>query len=105
MTDAERNAIVNRAMDRYFTGAFAREDVVRLAAVEIRQGFEALGATPDELAQFVIDYAASILKSQSTPDKMTAAIRAMADGFGFEVVLGKATSGEVAITVRPIHEH
>ena len=105
MTEAERNAIVSRVMNRYFAGTFVTEERVRVAADEIRQGFEAAGATPDEYAQFVIDYAASILKSPSTPNKMMAAIRPMADGFKLEVVLDTATGREVTITVKQRIDH
>jgi hypothetical protein len=78
VTDAERDAIVDRVMDRHLSVPRVTDADVRIAADEIRQGFEAANATFEQTRQFILGYALSILEAPGTLEQMMAAIRAMA---------------------------
>ena len=100
MTDTERATIVSRVMRRHLSEAFVSEERMRIAANEIRRGFDACQATPDEIAEFIGHFLLAILESPTSREQRQGAIRAMADGFNVDIIPGEVTDDYLNVTVK-----
>ena len=100
MSATERAAIVSRVMQRHLSEALVSEERMRMAANEIRKGFDACDATPDEIAEFIGHFLLAILESPTSREQRQGAIRAMADGFNVDIIPGEAADGYFNVTVK-----
>jgi hypothetical protein len=105
MTDTERAAIVSRVLQHHLSDAFVSEERMRIAANEIRKGFYACDATPDEIAGFIGHFILAILESPTSREQRHGAIRAVADGFNVDIIPGEVTDDYLTVTVKQRTQH